>query len=370
MSPKPKKQKIDAKKFDPDKLAEFIEEAKTSHPEATPILNKIVEGSAQEGGIAAWVGSFVATDDKAANHALELYGLLPPEDRTTYTTGGFTDGIAKLHMFQCGVDPADGFSLGNDDDVLTMISIILGCGEFKTDPAIPGVDAIAIRPSTSELGKKNIQLVINNGPVSNTGISNVAYIKGKKRLLAGRAIAAAVIALGRPTDFASMWPSLWQSMRTVYASIKGPFDHLNDFIRSMQIAVVSSVTRQRPNIMQWVQHAEKESLDEAGVDALMNNFDSGSKGGLASKLSKKERLAIKNIIVGMSLAARRRLLEYVCHKGMTRKTAFSLDGLCAQTWRTGWQHQSASSKWKALLQTSDEATGMFLRSKTTSISLF
>ena len=132
MAPKAKKQNTDVKKFDPDKLAEFIEDAKSSHPEAAPILDKIIEGSCREGNIASWVGSFVASDDKEETHAHDLYHLFPAEDRTTYTTRGCAGGIAKIHMFQWGVDPADGFSLGNDDDVITMISIIGGGTKQKT----------------------------------------------------------------------------------------------------------------------------------------------------------------------------------------------------------------------------------------------
>ena len=96
-------------------------------------------------------------------------------------------------------------------------------------------------------------------------------------------------------------------------------------------------------------------LDNTGGNALLDSFDKQARGGLTARLSKKERAAINNVAFEIHEKARLRFISYVECKGMTKKSAFSLDSLCTTAWQPGWSCLSASSKWQDLLQTVPES---------------
>ena len=69
----------------------------------------------------------------------------------------FDGGLASVRLHQLGVDKEDGYSIPSDDEFMGWVSIILG-SIMKTDPAIAGIDAIAAKPSVSDLAKKNVRI--------------------------------------------------------------------------------------------------------------------------------------------------------------------------------------------------------------------
>ena len=58
--------------------------------------------------------------------------------------------------------------------------------------------------------------------------------------------------------------------------------------------------------------------------AIMDKFDGDARGGLGSKLTKKERICVEALMVGMCTHATDRLLIYAREKGVTKKTALVL----------------------------------------------
>jgi hypothetical protein len=185
-----------------------------------------------------------------------------------------------------------------------MIALIIS-GTMKTDPAIPGIDALAIRPAGSQFAMKKLKLPDPDGTASQMTIGSVGFIKGRKRTLAARAIAAAMLEC--EYDCATKWVTMWESLRVIHCAIKGPFDKRNDFFRSMSISITSSITRTRPHIMCWVKIIVELGLDDTGGIALMDSFDQQARGGLTARLSKKERLAIDTVAFQVHEAARTRL---------------------------------------------------------------
>ena len=129
----------------------------------------------------------------------------------------------------------------------------------------------------------------------------------------------------------------------------------------MRISVTASITRTRPHIFIWVRNFHRFGTDEDTTTTMLDAFDSGSKGGLAAKLSKKERYALQTILFHTDDATITMLLSYAESKGMNRKTAFSLDGLCAAMFRNAAFPTGLTPKYETLLSTTKESRKLCLQ---------
>ena len=90
----------------------------------------------------------------------------------------------------------DGFSLPSNDELLLMVTLILGNG-LQTDPSEPGVEALAIKKGISDpvffkAGHGVEAVEPHSHHIHHVGIGNVGYVKGLKRSLAALAIAVSV----------------------------------------------------------------------------------------------------------------------------------------------------------------------------------
>ena len=119
----------------------------------------------------------------------------------------------------------------------------------------------------------------------------------------------------------------------------------------MQISVASSITRVRPHIFTWIHTLRLLATDEQSTESLLDEFDNMSKGGLQAKLTKKERQAVSTCMFAMERATLDTLLSYSSRRGMTKKTAFSLDGLSSHMLRLGATVPECTPKYTELFTT-------------------
>ena len=237
------------------------------------------------------------------------------------------------------------------EECLTMIAVILG-RTFLTDPGQPGIEPLAIQPSKSATAKLDVKVANPGG--SPVAVGSVAYVKGRKRAICALALATSM--MKDNYDCKSKWPSLWDSLRTVHCAIKGPFDDdAKMFFSSMTISVTTSMLRQRPSFITWVQNLRTRfgCSDAAQAQSLMDSFDALSRGGLAAKLTKKERTAVSTALFGIGNDACEKLLAYCAVHGVTKKTAFGLDTMTSPMWNCGFAPPDVSEKRTALVKTTE-----------------
>ena len=282
-----------------------------------------------------------------------MYQAFPPNS-TDYFDGNWAkDGLTIFHIYQVGVAIQDGYQVPSVEELIAMTAIQIA-GGCKTDPSIPGIDALAIKPSSSDIAKKNISLEIDGGTINTgCGIQSVGFIKGRKRSWA--ALLLAIATLEMKYDVANRYPVLYQSLRGLHATVKGPFDDKADFLRSMQITVGSSITRVRPHIIVWVHNFRRFGTDQSSTDTMCDEFDAHSIGGAQAKLSKKERYALHTLLFYMDPEVVDMIEEYLKQKGMSRKSYFTLDALTSPMWRLGMSPTGVTPKYERLLKTTPES---------------
>ena len=245
-------------KFDPDKLEVYKAEVATAHRDGTKLFGHIEERLRKHGGPCEWLAKLTAADDDVIDYANQLYHKFPPPTGTSINGAEWKQGLTTLHLFQLGFDPnTDGYSIPSCDECLTMIAIML-CRTCQTDPAIPGIEALSVVPSTSAMATKKHRLLCNGTEYPGyLHIGAAAYVKGKKRSGSALAIAAAAIESGY--DMQTEWPSLWNSLRCIHCTTtQSPGDDMANFINSLTISVTNSVLRQRPTVFAWVQNLKKD----------------------------------------------------------------------------------------------------------------
>ena len=214
-----------ATKFEPERLNEFLDEAKRGHTDAATILDTLTAEAAKHGGIEEWLHAATTADaDIAKEFAQYVDQAFAKHTHVEYHDGSFSDGLTQIRIPQCGLAKKDGFSMPCDDDILGMVAIILA-KTFQTDPAIPGIDALAIRPSSSDLAKQKLMSTAEE----TMAIGSAAFIKGRKRTVAARAVMVAMKTLNY--DCGARWPAMYESLRTLHATVKGPFNQQDDCLR-------------------------------------------------------------------------------------------------------------------------------------------
>jgi hypothetical protein len=349
-------------KFDPDKLEVYKAEVAASHRDGAKIFGHVEEYLRKHGGPPEWLSSLTATDDDTTAYAAKLYKTFPPPQGTSVNGVEWKQGLTTLHLFQLGFDPdKDGYSIPSCDEYLAMIAIML-CRGCQTDPAIPGIEALSVVPSASDMAKRQLRLVCDDTSYPNyLHIGAAAYVKGKKR--SGSALAIAMASIESGYDMQTEWPQLWNSLRCIHCTTTtSPADDITNFINSLTISVTNSTLRQRPTIFAWVQNLKKRfavTSKEQTLD-IMDKFDGEARGGLGSKLTKKERICVEALMIGMCTHATDRLLIYAREKGVTKKTAFGLDALTATMWSIDEAPRDVSPKYQALLKTTRRSTELVI----------
>ena len=130
----------------------------------------------------------------------------------------------------------------------------------------------------------------------------------------------------------------------------------------MQISVGSTITRQRPHVIVWVRKFAEWGLDADSVTAMLDTFDKGSTGGVAAKLSKRERIAILMLQTQIPKRSLTTFIEYATAKGVTKRSAFNLDTLTATMWPLGAVPRGwYTPKWKRLLATTEASIELVQR---------
>ena len=223
----------------------------------------------EEMGVVAW--------------ATKMISKFQPLQSSRYTDGKWTDGLTRAHLIQVSPYAKDGYSMVSFNDLLAMVAIQLRSGVL-TDPANAGIDALAIRPTRCDLATRKLGEDLLG---SAAGIGSIAFVKGRKRSAAALVLAQCI--MDEDYDVAEKWPTLWTSMRELHATVQGPFDEKENFLKSMRISVQSSITRTRPHIFVWVHNFRQFGTDEQTTSSMLAQFDKDARGGLQAKLSKKER---------------------------------------------------------------------------------
>ena len=144
---KPKNGHSACMKFEPEKLQEYIADAEKVHPAAKSILEGISTRISVVGGARTYLEQLCTDADKAENYANDLLASYPPVTHLTLADGSWSDGLTGIHLYQVGVHATDGFSMASNDDLLCLCCLIL-CNSWNSDPAIPGTEALSLRPST------------------------------------------------------------------------------------------------------------------------------------------------------------------------------------------------------------------------------
>lgn len=211
--------------WDQEGIESVLDRAKTCHPLAETILSCIGENLEKHGSISKWIASLTADDQAMQTYATALNDLFPAEMGVTYLgckDAAWPEGqLLHLQLWMLSWSEKDGFSLPSTDEVLLMVTLILGNG-LQTDPSEPGVEALAIKKGVSDpvfFKTGRAAGVEAAEPHSHLGIGSVGYVKGLKRSLAALAIAVSVWTL-KLENFHESWPQVWMSMRTVTASYK------------------------------------------------------------------------------------------------------------------------------------------------------
>ena len=216
--PAAKKAKTDGLvKFDAEKLSEYKDDAASAHADGLFLFEKMSEGFHDETSVDSFFAKFRASPETLAS---QLYTAFPPIHGQDYFSGDWTvDGLTKLHLYQICFDLDESYNVPTFPEVMAMAALMLG-NDCTTDPAIPGIDALAIKPSESSIAKRKEPLVVSDAVINaGVGIQSVGIIKGRKRSFAALAIAIAIIRA--EYDCSSKWPSLWNSLRVLHATVKG-----------------------------------------------------------------------------------------------------------------------------------------------------
>ena len=184
----------------------------------------------KHGSISKWIASLTADDQAMQTYATSLNELFPAETGVNYlgyNAAAWPEGqILHLQLWMLSWSEKDGFSLPSNDELLLMVTLILGNG-LQTDPSEPGVEALAIKKGISDpvffktgRAAEGVEAVEpHSHHIHHVGIGNVGSVKGLKRSLAALAIAVSVWT-SKLENVHESWPQVWMSMRTVTASYK------------------------------------------------------------------------------------------------------------------------------------------------------
>ena len=171
-------------KIDADKLQEYLEIARRTHPLATSIIEKICEQHGSHGSIWQWFAACHKTSDDTMAWARGINDKFAPTpdphfagvpDVQSWTTGL---AIARPYHFDWCEDC--GYSLPSFADMLCMISLILG-KTFKTNPSLAGTEALVARPKNGSELASVIFKPTDDAPelYPNLPIGSVSLVKGK-----------------------------------------------------------------------------------------------------------------------------------------------------------------------------------------------
>ena len=92
----------DLVKFDPDRVKEFLDAAKLSHPDAEKIIDGITAGIAQHGDFFSWMGAVL--------DARKLHEAFPVTADQRLIDSSWPTGLNTAQLWMFGTMPEDGFS--------------------------------------------------------------------------------------------------------------------------------------------------------------------------------------------------------------------------------------------------------------------
>ena len=104
MAPRAKKARGDSvMKFDPEKLVEYMQDAKTVHTDAAWLLEAVCKNLRDHNGIEGFLQSFYTDQNKAADAAEALWQKFVPVSGIPYFTGNFSQpGLKHCHLYMLG----------------------------------------------------------------------------------------------------------------------------------------------------------------------------------------------------------------------------------------------------------------------------
>ena len=130
-------------------------------------------------------------------YAQQLRKTFPPQVTSAYLSSEvWPTDLHVVELWMLGALPLDGFSLPTNEEIQGLMGLML-INTVTTNPAVPGVDAIATRP-VDMTTRPNIFVTDAEGTVINDKIhiGSVGQLKGKKRVLAMLTLAKAIVDTG------------------------------------------------------------------------------------------------------------------------------------------------------------------------------
>ena len=113
--------------------------ARQHNPIAGSILDAISKGGEDHGSLPAWVRNFTTPVG-----ATQLAAVFSRIFSMTYMSHPWKEGLSCAPLWMLSDASEAGFSLPTDDEIFCVISLML-VQTIRTDPSIPGVEAISLR---------------------------------------------------------------------------------------------------------------------------------------------------------------------------------------------------------------------------------